>query len=123
VRSVEFHPDAQDELIQPLSSTKPKRKASGSTSSRQFSRPTTAFWSSQHRARGSTADSDVFSFQSFHTVSCIASSLSASTSSRSCTFTVGQATGAHDSDRGLPNNMFDRTVGAHSLAAAGQRES
>jgi len=32
-----------------------------------------------------------------------------------------KGTGGHGSERGLPNNTFDRTAGSHSLAAAGQR--
>ena len=35
---------------------------------------------------------------------------------------VGQATGGRGSETVLPNSMFDRTAGSHSLAAAGQHE-
>lgn len=67
------------------------------------------------------AGSGVFSFRSFPTVSCIASSLSASPSSQSCIFTVDQGTGGRGSEALLPNSAFDRTAGSSALAAAAQR--
>ena len=119
MRSVEFHPDAQAEFI----------------SAAQFYERQTAglgleFIATVHNAYDRlpefpasgtplVAGSGVFSFRSFPTACCIASSPSASTSSRSCIFTVDPATGGHGCEWGLPNNPFDRTAGSHSLAAAG----
>ena len=111
MRSVEFHPEAQDEFVSAAQFYEDRTKglgldfirtiqrtyerlldfpATGAPFGRRFRR-VRAFWS-----------------QSFPTVFCIASSLTASTSSRSCTFTVGQATGAHVSETLLPNNRFER---------------
>src|SRR6266511_2430682 len=64
------------------------------------------------------AGSGVSWSRSFLMVSCIASSLSASISSRSCIFTVDQATGGPASETALPNNAREQTAGSHSLAAA-----
>jgi len=66
--------------------------------------------------------SGVFWFRSFRTVSCIASSQNASTSSRSCTFTDSRVTGGHGSEALLHNNAVEQTAGSHSLAAAAHRE-
>ena len=60
-------------------------------------------------AHPSAACLGVFWFRSFPTVSCIALSLTASTSWQSCIFTVGQVTGVHDSETVLPNNRLERS--------------
>src|SRR5437899_12511765 len=60
--------------------------------------------------------SGVFWFRSFPTVSCIASSLTASTSSQSCISTVGQVTGVHDSELVLPNNRLERSGSTRPLS-------
>jgi hypothetical protein len=121
VRSVEFHPDAQAEFISAAQFYERQTEGLGldfiATVQNAYQRLAEFPVSGAPLAAGS----GVFWFRSFPTACCIASSLTASTSSRSCTFTVGQATGGRGFEGGLPNNTFDRTAGAHSLAAAGHR--
>jgi len=91
VRSVEFHPEAQDEFISAAQFYESQTAGLGNDCS-SFLPP----------ARRLAAGSGVFWFRRFPAVSCIVSSLSGSTSWQSCTFTVDPATGGHGSETMLP---------------------
>ena len=92
---IEFHPEAQDEFISAAHFYERHTEASGSTSSLRFSAHTNARSSLPPLAHRLAGGSGAFSFRSFPSVCCIASSLNASRSSRSCTFTANQVTGDH----------------------------
>jgi hypothetical protein len=109
VRSVEFHPEAQDEFISAAQFDDRETRGLGLEFISTVQHKHTNGSRSRPRARHSAAGSGVFSSQSFRTVSCTASSLTVSTSSRSCTFTDAQATGGHGSERTLPTNRLERS--------------
>ena len=98
MRSVEFHPEAQDEFISAAQFY--ERQADGLgldfilTAQHTYER----LPSFLPLALRSAGGSGVFWCPSFPTVSCIASSLSASISSLSCIFTADQPTGGPASE-------------------------
>jgi len=104
VRSVEFHPDAQNEFISAAHFYEGQTEGLGldfiATVQRAYER--LREFPRSGAQFNLVADSGVFLFRSSPTVSCIASSRTASISSPSCTFTGGHATGGHGSERGCP---------------------
>ena len=111
MRSVEFHPEDRTSSFRQPGSTRAKRLGSGWTSFSRFSARTNDCSSFLPPARRLAAGSGVFWFRGFPTASCIVASLSASTSWRSCTFTVDPATGGHGSEMMLPSSALQRPGG------------
>jgi hypothetical protein len=109
VRSVEFHPEAQDEFVSAAQFYEDRTKGLGLDFIRTIQGTYERLLDFSATGARSVAASGAFWSQSFPTAFCIASSLTASTSSRSCTFTVGQATGVHVSETLLPNNRLERS--------------
>ena len=106
MRSVAFHPEAQNEFVAAAQFYEDRSQGLGL----DFSLTVHRTYERLLAHPGSLAVcSGVFWFRSFPTVSCIASSLTASTSSQSCISTVGQVTGVHDSELVLPNNRLERS--------------
>jgi hypothetical protein len=108
VRSVEFHPEAQDEFISAAQFYERETQGLGL----DF---IATVQSAYERLRDLPASGAPFgrrlrdsSFQSFRTVFSIASSLSGSTSLPSCTFTAAQVTGGHDFETVLPDHGLER---------------
>jgi hypothetical protein len=109
VRSVEFHADAQDEFVSAAQFYESERAGSASTSSARFSGRTNGSSSSRPVVSRLVANSGEFWYRSFPTVFCIASSLTESTSSRSCTFTGGPDTGGPGAETLLTNSRLERS--------------
>jgi hypothetical protein len=101
VRSVEFHPEAQNEFIAAARFYERQTEGLGLDFITSVQRAYERLREFPLSGAPFVVDSDDFLFRSFRMASCIASNRSASTSSRSCTFTGGHVIDGLDSERAL----------------------
>jgi len=100
VRRVEFHPEAQNEFVLAARFYENQRQGLGLDFTLTIQRTYERLLESPASEHRLVADSGVVWFRSSLTAFCTESRLTASTSSRSCTFSVARATGGHASEAG-----------------------